>query len=280
MSRPTTETFKKWLAGQLRTLVSVQRCAFGQSTVNGDPVRDPDLVVYTWSGMVIHIHLIDEPTKAPKLRRIIENATSNGIPTLFLLDGSLLPAQGERDQSDRWYIPFQNLVNERAYAYRVGEDQVGVYPVQFKASARTEIEINYGDTLPIKQLRYYRTNVKQNALKGYWLLADFETELSAKTSPFRSTDYTAYQNAGPKANGNGANANNGTSNKAKTQLESSYDLLGVKQNATREEVKAAFRKLAFAVHPDVSTLPKAEAETRFKLLTEAYDFIKKTHDWG
>ena len=57
-------------------------------------------------------------------------------------------------------------------------------------------------------------------------------------------------------------------------------LLGVATSASREEVKAVFRKLAFEVHPDVSTLPKPEAEARFKLWSEAYAFIKTANRWG
>jgi curved DNA-binding protein CbpA len=34
------------------------------------------------------------------------------------------------------------------------------------------------------------------------------------------------------------------------------------------------------VHPDVSALPRTEAERRIKLLNEAYEFIKSYHGWG
>jgi curved DNA-binding protein CbpA len=56
-------------------------------------------------------------------------------------------------------------------------------------------------------------------------------------------------------------------------------LLGVPVNATREEVRAAFRRQAFALHPDVSDLPKDEAEARFKVLNEAYAYIKLSNRW-
>jgi curved DNA-binding protein CbpA len=63
-------------------------------------------------------------------------------------------------------------------------------------------------------------------------------------------------------------------------LEQCYANLGVKPDASKDEVKSAFRKLAIEVHPDTSELPKEEAEMRFKALSEAYDYIKTVNDWS
>ncbi len=50
-----------------------------------------------------------------------------------------------------------------------------------------------------------------------------------------------------------------------------YDVLGVSRNASKAEIKQAFRKLAREYHPDVSK--HADAETRFKEVNEAYDVL-------
>ncbi len=47
-----------------------------------------------------------------------------------------------------------------------------------------------------------------------------------------------------------------------------YDILGVSRDASAEDLKKAFRKLARQYHPDVSDLP--DAEERFKEINEAY----------
>jgi curved DNA-binding protein len=51
-----------------------------------------------------------------------------------------------------------------------------------------------------------------------------------------------------------------------------YQALGVPRNATAEEVKKAYRRLARKYHPDVSKEPNAEE--RFKEVQEAYEVLK------
>lgn len=51
-----------------------------------------------------------------------------------------------------------------------------------------------------------------------------------------------------------------------------YKLLGVSRNATDEEIKKAFRKLARQYHPDVAK-DKKTAESKFKEVNEAYEVL-------
>lgn len=47
-----------------------------------------------------------------------------------------------------------------------------------------------------------------------------------------------------------------------------YEILGVDRNATQEEIKKAYRRLALKYHPDRN--PSKEAEEKFKEISEAY----------
>ncbi|NNM06882.1 MAG: DnaJ domain-containing protein, partial [Gemmatimonadetes bacterium] len=52
-----------------------------------------------------------------------------------------------------------------------------------------------------------------------------------------------------------------------------YDRLGVGRDASTEDVKKAYRKLALKYHPDRNEGSK-EAEARFKEVTEAYEVLR------
>ena len=52
-----------------------------------------------------------------------------------------------------------------------------------------------------------------------------------------------------------------------------YEVLGVGKNATDEELKKAFRKLAKQYHPDANPDNKEEAERKFKEVNEAYEVL-------
>ncbi len=51
-----------------------------------------------------------------------------------------------------------------------------------------------------------------------------------------------------------------------------YKIVGVKRDATQDEIKRAYRKLARKYHPDISK--EANAEERFKEAGEAYEVLK------
>lgn len=50
-----------------------------------------------------------------------------------------------------------------------------------------------------------------------------------------------------------------------------YETLGVSKSASKDEIKAAYRKLAKQYHPDINKAPGAEA--KFKEVQEAYDVL-------
>jgi hypothetical protein len=50
-----------------------------------------------------------------------------------------------------------------------------------------------------------------------------------------------------------------------------YEILNVDRSATDDDLRRAYRRLAMRWHPDKNPVGKAEAETRFKEITEAYN---------
>src|ERR1700682_4852448 len=51
-----------------------------------------------------------------------------------------------------------------------------------------------------------------------------------------------------------------------------YEALGVSRDASEEEIRRAYRKLARKYHPDVNKEPGAE--DRFKQISEAYEVLR------
>lgn len=52
-----------------------------------------------------------------------------------------------------------------------------------------------------------------------------------------------------------------------------YQILGVTKNATDDELKKAYRKLALKWHPDKNQSNQEEASKKFKQISEAYDVL-------
>ena len=52
-----------------------------------------------------------------------------------------------------------------------------------------------------------------------------------------------------------------------------YEVLGVEKSASQDEVKKSYRKLAKKHHPDMNQDNKAEAEEKFKEVSEAYEVL-------
>ena len=53
-----------------------------------------------------------------------------------------------------------------------------------------------------------------------------------------------------------------------------YQILNVPDRASQEEIKSAFRKLAFQYHPDTNPGSERQSEEKFKEINEAYGVLR------
>ena len=54
-----------------------------------------------------------------------------------------------------------------------------------------------------------------------------------------------------------------------------YEVLGVSKEASEDEIRRAYKKLAIKWHPDKHVDDKKEAEEKFKEINEAYSVLQK-----
>jgi DnaJ-class molecular chaperone len=52
-----------------------------------------------------------------------------------------------------------------------------------------------------------------------------------------------------------------------------YEILGISQDASPEEIKSAYKKLALKWHPDKNLNNREEAEKKFKEINKAYQVL-------
>ena len=254
------------------------------------------IAVHTWSGVVIHVCLVNQPIKARAIKRLVSENTRVGVGTLFVVNAEIVPQDGAQVVPDEGLLAIHALFKDKIYTYRFENGTPIIGQVHFRAYSRGDLrEVWYGPDVLIRHLPSLRVWVSApQTIKGNWLIASFgsdafwkSADYSAGRDAFRqqqrratgSPRYFEWSNPPWNTNGSSEGYKTPTRGLPESALDRAYQQLGLPRGASGDEVKAAFRRLAREVHPDVSDLPKPEAEARFKKLHEAYTIIKETNGW-
>jgi hypothetical protein len=279
----TNATFN-WFREQVIELPSVRACLFVRSGA-------PDILIRTWMGMSVKVYFLDGVPNLRALRRELQENTRAYSGSMFVALHTLMPPDKERLVPDDWMSALHALNSGRIYTYKPGA--TGLQQVHFAYLADgVEREAWYGGAVNFEKLRVTKVSPNVRAVKGNWMMADFGqnpywTNRNFRTQRLNERYWKARRRAGEFVWGQydmgghpGGPTNEALNQAHVSQLERSYVMLGLELSASRDEVKAAYRRLAREYHPDTSALDTDEAQTHFHEITAAYEYIKTKRRWS
>lgn len=287
MDNGALDTIRRALRVRLLAMVSVQSCLLSRED-------DALLVVHTWMNVIIHVRLINTPLKTGVIKKYLKDATDAGIGTVFLLSRALLPDHDHRVSVPEWLLSLHALTQDRVYSIRLDGDQVRLGQLHFEPIGSTgEYAAKYGPPLSLDKVRFFRHSVTFKPLKGDWQVADFGAETFWRDPHRANVHQPNYHRPDPKEYSERAwkswsstawdapplqDAFDPRASSRHDTLALAYEALKITRDATHDEIRAAYRKMALAYHPDTSTLPKEEAERLFRELNAAYEVIQKARN--
>jgi hypothetical protein len=258
-----------WLKDKLIAVTDVKAALLQPENSQIFQAHHADLVVQTWMGAVLHLYMLEKEPRLRDLRGILKENSRTGIGTLFMVRLSLLPAAGKSVPLPDWQDALRAMSDGWLYGCTPEGDitQVHFYP--------TPIADQY-DCLHIPHFVIENVSVRlreiNGGLKGNWYIGDIASPAYKRRINYeRINQRFHYETRTPPREVGTAPVDT---------LSKYYKLLGLENTASEKEVKTTFRRMAMNIHPDVSALPRQEAERRIKELIEAYDYIKEYHGWS
>lgn len=282
-----TDLTARWLRDQFAGVSDVRGATTEPDNTVIYQAHEADLVVSTWMGARLYVYILRGAPKIRDLKATLRENSRGGIGTLFITHRDLLPAVEESVKVPDWQEALAALNDGWIYAYGVQDNQLGLMQVHYTSlGVKGTYRIWQLDDFSIDNVTVRKRDVSEG-LRGTWHIADIaSTAYKRRVNSERANQRFHYRTKYTREVPHGAPNQNHAGNKQqqhtatdKKQLDAYYRMLGVPDNADEKAIKAAFRQMALKVHPDVSALPRAEANQRIKQLNEAYDFIKQYHGW-
>ena len=259
-----------WLEQKFREIQDVKYASTQKEASVIFRNHDADLIVETWMNSRLYVYILDQELKSRNIKHTLKQNTNASVGTLFILNKTLLPADGETTKLPDWQDDLRVLNGGSIYAYDVIDGEYRVIQVNFCETMHRHVYNCWHTTdFPFDTVAVRRREFNSN-IKGKWRIGDisspqFKRRINQERAQQRfhyRTKRTEKVDVAPA-----------------DQISAAYLALEIEVGAGQEAVKEAFRNLARKYHPDVSDHEKDEAETRFKEVKNAYDTIKSHRDW-
>ncbi len=250
--------------------------------------HDADFVVSTWMGSKLYVYILDRAPRIRDLRAALRENARAGIGSLFLAHRALMPSPEAVIRLADWQELLMELHDGFLYTFHVDDPHISVEQAHFTPSNANpdQYRVWYLSDFQIENVNVRKREL-QNAMRATVLVGDiasinYKRRMNYERVNQRFHYRTQYTQQIPPGGGRaaGSQSDNRSGAKRDDVLLKYYAMLGVERTATEAEIKAAFRRMAMQVHPDVSALPRHEANRRIKELNEAYDYIKDYHGWN
>lgn len=271
-------TITNWLR---ETLIEVPDVQYAAQEINQGLIfqnHSADLVVQTWMGKRLYVYVIDSIPRTREIKGILKDNTRDGIGTLFLVQHDLLPEPtDEHYKPEDWHLALLTLNDSWIYTYRE-QDKAdwALGQVHFSPIGRGDFfNVWHLYDFEVENVSVRQRDI-QNGIKGRWFVGDIASPSFKRRVNYERINQRYHYSTRSREQ---APPKNGKPRATPDEIERCYRLLRVEVGASQKEVKAAFRQLAFQLHPDVSALPRAESERRFKQINEAYERIKQHQNW-
>lgn len=268
-----------WLCSQFNDATDVK-----SATSEPDPalIFQPhvaDMVVSTWLGSRLYIYVLPTQPRLRDIKAILKENSRNSIGTLFVLNLAILPEHEATSRVGDWLEGLLNLGDQWVYAYSVTEEGLSLTQVNFNpTTVEHEYFCWYLDDFKIENVSVRKREIGGN-IRGTYSVGDIASPSYRRRVNYERVNQR-YHYKTKKTEQIPHQRKPGLTNGSVDKLMQYYKMIGVGRNASEAEIKTAFRKRALQVHPDVSALPRSEAEKHIKALNEAYEFIKDYHGWN
>jgi hypothetical protein len=216
-----------------------------------------DVVILDFkSGETVSIHLVERYMSVDEIQYIFDHNAEQGLFTMHLLWADMfMPSDGQVYQPDDWMMALLHLYGGKIYAFDAWREAPYIFTVSFnKTQHSRKFVAHHGADVNIGQIGTDTIETHMPYFSGFWRVARFDGYDNVPMDDFWEAAHQP-----PNAT-----------------VRYYLNLLGLNANATREQVKLAYRDMARKHHPDRN--PDSDTTRRMQVINDAYLRITRFFD--
>ena len=278
--------------------------------VSAIPHSGADLLITLPGGQHVAIYVVNYGLRSPDLADQLAANTRHAIHSLYILDGRMLPEDGELVEVPHWMSALHGVLLGRVYGYWCRGREVTIRPVHLEwrwGDDRRRVihgpAVEWGDARPLM------VESASKYLPGYFAAAEFgEGAFWKRRDPNagRQARYTWRRwSGGPQRPPQGEQRERaeafeqefgdvwgeadepqfGRRKRSETRRPSPrpvhhrhYQVLGITHEASSEEIKRAYRRKARENHPDLHPDERDKYNLRMAQINAAFEAINRERE--